>query len=114
MIAMLFPSESITSESPSLLHPMRVELARELSEAVRACDEVPEHYLDTERAQDASHQLAKDGDDAWTRNEIRDSFEMEYGCGSHFDRLLDHVNTLSWAYWRLHRAERRAYGKERK
>jgi hypothetical protein len=36
---------------------------------------------------------------------------MSAGFARHFDRLLDHINTMSWAYWRLHRAERRAYQK---
>jgi hypothetical protein len=97
---------------PMLLHGMREEVQRELSAAVKACDEVPGYYLDQERAKAAFHGLAEDGDDSWTRDELRECFDMAAGFAKHFDRIMDHVNTLSWAYWRLHRAERRAYGKE--
>lgn len=99
------------TRAPVLLHAMREELQRELSAAVKACGEVPEMYLDAERAAAAFHGLAEDGDDSWARDEIRECFDMAAGFAVHFDRLLDHVNTLGWAYWRLHRAERRAYGK---
>lgn len=95
-----------------LLHGMREEVQRELSAAVKACDEVPEYYLDQERAKAAFHGLAEDGDDSWTRDEIRECFDMAAGFSKYFDRIMDHANTLGWAYWRLHRAERRAYGKE--
>jgi hypothetical protein len=110
----LFEESTITCGNPNgpiLLHGMREELARELGEACKAAGQVPECYLDAERATAAFRGLAEDGDDAWTRNEIRDSFDMEPGFGKHMDRLLDYVNTLGWAYWRLYRAERRAYGK---
>jgi hypothetical protein len=92
----------------------REELHRELCEALKACDEVPEYYLDRDRAKDAFHGLASDGDDSWTRDELRECFDMAAGFARHFDRIMDHVNTLGWAYWRLYRAERRAYGKEQK
>lgn len=97
---------------PMLLHGQREELARELSAAVKACEEVPDFYLDQERAKSAFKSLAEDGDESWTRDELRASFDMNAGFAKHFDRIMDHVNTLGWAYWRLYRAERRAYGKE--
>ena len=99
------------TRAPMLLHGMREELQRELSAAVKACDEVPDFYLDQGRAKDAFHGLAEDGDDSWTRDELRECFDMAAGFAKHFDRIMDHVNMLGWAYWRLHRAERRAYGK---
>jgi len=98
---------------PMLLGPMREELIRQLGEAVRACDEVPEYYLDQERAKEVFREVCEDGDEPWARQELRECFEMESGVGCHFDKLNDHLNTIAWAYWRLHRAERRAYGKDR-
>jgi hypothetical protein len=97
---------------PMLLHAMRQELCRELSEAVKACDAVPDWYLDRDRAVGIFRALAEDGDTAGARLELCECFETEWGFGKHLDSLREHVNTLSWAYWRLHRAERRAYGKE--
>lgn len=99
------------TRAPMLLHGMREEVQRELSAAVKACDEVPDFYLDQERAKAAFHGLAEDGDDSWARDELRECFDMAAGFAKHFDRIMDHVNTLGWAFWRLHRAERRAYGK---
>ncbi len=106
------PAEVDSPQGPRLLHGMREELQRELSAAVKACEEVPDFYLDQERAKEAFHALAEDGDESWVRAEIREAFEMEAGFAQHFDRLMEHVNTLGWAFWRLHRAERRAYGRK--
>jgi hypothetical protein len=97
--------------SPSLLAPMRQELQRELSAAIRAVDEVPEWFLDADAARELFRELCDDGDADAARDQLRDAFEMSAGFARHFDRLLDHINTMSWAYWRLHRAERRAYQK---
>jgi hypothetical protein len=110
----LFNESTITCgnpHGPMLLHGMREELVRELGEACKAVDQVPEIYVDAERAKAAFRGLAEDGDDKWTRDEIRECFDMIAGFGRHMDRLLDHVNTLGWAFWRLYRAERRAYRK---
>jgi hypothetical protein len=113
MIAELFdPAVMGEMRGPSLLNPMREELQREISVAVKLCDEVPEKYLDKERALEAFRALAEEGDAEWARDEIRYCFEMTPGFGKWFDRLLDSVNTIGWAYWRLRRAELRAYGKE--
>ena len=79
---------------------------------LEAVDEVPAHYLDRETARDLFRALAADGDDDCARAELLLEFEPSPGSGAHFDRLMDHINTLGRAYWRLHRAERRAYGKE--
>jgi hypothetical protein len=97
---------------PMLLAPMREEMARELAAARQAVDDVPEYYLDQDAAKDAFLGLYQDGDDSAARDKIREAFDMSAGFAKHFDKLLDHINTMSWAYWRLHRAERRAYGKE--
>jgi hypothetical protein len=113
MIAELI--DTTTIERPagaSLLHPMREELQRELSAAIRACEEVPCHMIDSEGAQVAFQRLARDGDAEDARVAIRFTFDDANGYGQHLDRLLDHVNAMAWAFWRLHRAERRAYGKE--
>lgn len=90
----------------------REELHRGLSAAVKACEAVPDCYLDVDRAQDLFRALAVDGDTSWARKEIIAAFSMNPGFTAHFDVMNDHVNTMGWAYWRLHRAERRAYGKE--
>lgn len=102
-------------ESPATRVPlfaMREELQRELSAAIQAVDEVPEYYLDHDAAKTTFRFLAEDGDEAAARNEIREAFDVAAGFAAHFDKIMDHINTLGWAYWRLHRAERRAYGKE--
>ncbi|MFZ9938462.1 MAG: hypothetical protein ACO3JG_15600, partial [Luteolibacter sp.] len=91
---------------------LRQELQQELNAALEAVDEVPAHYLDRETARDLFRALAADGDDDWARAELLLELEPSPGSGVHFDRLMDHINKLGWAYWRLHRAERRAYGKE--
>lgn len=90
----------------------REELHRELCSALRACDEVPAWFLDNDRAKKMFRALADDGDTSWARAEMIEAFEMSAGFAKHFDRMTDHINTIGWAYWRLHRAERRAYGKE--
>lgn len=111
MIAELFEMPVI-EESRAPLHAMREEVQRELSAAIREAGLVPDCYLDVERAQEMFRGLADDGDTSWARHEIIQAFEMSAGFAAHFDRMNDAINALSWAYWRLHRAERRAYGKE--
>jgi len=103
----------LMDQSRAPLHAMREELQRELSASVREAALVPEHYLDVERAQEMFRALADDGDTSWARQEILEAFEMSGGFAAHFDRMNDCINNIAWAYWRLHRAERRAYGKDR-
>ena len=96
---------------PVLLNWQRAEMERELCAALETCDAVPECYLDVERAKSALRVLAADGDESWARGEVKASLQMEGGCGVYFDRLMDHVNCLALAFWRLSRAERREMGK---
>jgi len=106
--------DTTTLERPagaSLLHPMREELQRELSAAIRASEEVPCHMIDTEGTQVAFQRLARDGDAEHARVAIRFAFDDACDYAQHLDRLLDHINTMAWAFWRLSRAERRAYRK---
>jgi hypothetical protein len=112
MIAELWDPAAIAGPAtPSLLAPMRQELLRELTAAIRAVDEVPEWFLDADAARELFRELHEDGDADAARDQLRNAFEMSAGFARHFDRLLDHINTIAWAYWRLHRAERRAYQK---
>jgi hypothetical protein len=114
MIMELFDTIQVGDpRGPLLLGPMREELIRELGEAVKACDQVPEYFLDADRAKAMFRALCEDGDESCARQELRKCFDMGAGFARHFDKLNDHLNTLAWAWWRLHRAESRAYGKDR-
>lgn len=98
---------------PVLVGWLRREVDRELASALETCDEVPECYLDAERAKEALRALAADGDESWARGEVKAALEMEGGCGVYFDRLMDHVNCLTISFWRLNRAEKREMGRVR-
>ena len=97
---------------PTLLHSHRVELQRELSAAIATCDAIEGVALDYETATNAFRHLAEDGDTSWTRAKIREAYDPDLGHYRELEALLDHVNSMAWAFWRLHRAERRACGKE--
>jgi hypothetical protein len=113
MSAELFNTITIGhTRAPMLLHAHRVELQRELSEAIQACEAVSSDALDAEQAKEAFRGLAQDGDASWARSEIREAYDVDLGHYRDIETLMDHVNSMAWAFWRLHRAERRAYGKE--
>lgn len=113
MSAELFDTLAIGNpRGATLLHAHRAELQRELSAAIEACDSVSQEAFDATRCKDAFRGLAQDGDASWARSEIRESHDADLGHYRELETLLDHINSMAWAFWRLHRAERRAYGKE--
>lgn len=103
--ALLFKVEDCAAVSK--LAVCRLELEKALNEALAACDDVPDHYLDRDRAKEIFNELAKDGDADSARDQIRMSFEMDGGFGRHFDCLLDHVNCVAFAFWMLRRSKER-------
>jgi hypothetical protein len=87
----------------------RAELDRALSDALRAVNHASRGLIDSDRAEEVFRRLASDGDTTWSRWEMQARIEVgNYGGGRLLDEMLDHINCIGIAFWRLHRAERRA------
>ena len=87
----------------------RAELDRTLSDALRAVAHASPQLIDSYRADRVFRELASDGDTTWSRCEMQAHIELgNYGGGLLLDEMLDHINCIGIAFWRLHRAERRA------
>jgi hypothetical protein len=87
----------------------RAELDRALSDALRAVNHASPRLIDSYRAEEIFRELASDGDTTWSRCEMREAIELDkFGGGRLLDEMLDHINCIGLAFWRLHRAERRA------
>lgn len=110
MTTELFKPEELETPAATPLSAMREELQRQLTEAIHACEEIPENVLDYSEAKHAFHYLAESGDAAWCRKMIAKALGTSDSIGPFYDRLDDYIQTLGIAFWRLRRAELRAFG----
>lgn len=101
------------ASTPIWMH--RQELARQMSEAVALAEGLPPQFGRAAEVVEILRNLAADGDTTAAREELDTEFDVSprQSAGWH-DAIAERINLIGYAFHRLHRAELRIVGKERR
>ncbi len=101
------------SSTGDLLAPLREELEHHLATAIAEAKKLPEYVIEHDEAERIFRGVAEHGDHRRAECRLNAVYDFSGGFSDEWDRLISHLETIGWAYWRLHRAEAKAFAERR-